>query len=416
MPLRNHFRHQQYATPRPAELGRLMRAYRVSDPAARQARLAAIGQKLDAAGVAGIYLAHGTFVGEDALGAIRDLARVWPTAGELLKRLHKRTVDRMLGEAGNYTEGFAREMQEGLNSSFSQLRIPVRLFHWSSENNHLARVEAALRLIELLNGEALETGKRWLLWGHSHGGNVLALLTNLLGAEESVRERLFAAARSYFRWPWVGWIDRAVWPRVRELLRDPQLALRHEKLDLVTFGTPIRYGWDTGGYAKLLHFVHHRPVPGCAEHQCYFPPSMDDLLQARYGDYVQQLALAGTNLAPTLFQCGALLAEIRLGKILQSDLGLRNLLQNLKYGIRMSDEGQTMLVDYDGNPNSTKSDSRRSDSRRSDSSDSDPGNANSSRTEASSAQLAGHAVYTRLEWLPFHLEKTLEALYGETVS
>ena len=30
----------------------------------------------------------------------------------------------------------------------------------------------------------------------------------------------------------------------------------------MTFGTPIRYGWDSGGYARLLHFIHHRPAPG----------------------------------------------------------------------------------------------------------------------------------------------------------
>ena len=104
-------------------------------------------------------------------------------------------------------------------------------------------------------------------------------------------------------------------------------------------------------------------------------------------------------------------SEIRLGKILQPDLGLRDLLQNLKYGIRMSDEGTTLLVDYDQNPNATKSDSAESNATESDSD-----KANSSRSATSSAQLAGHAVYTRLEWLPFHLEQTLEALYCETAS
>lgn len=382
MPFHNNFRHQEYSTPRPESLGRLLRAEMVVDPAVRRDQLAAFGQRLDRAGVAGIYLIHGTFVGNDALGLIRDLARVWPAAGELLHRWHKQSIDRVIGEVGNYTEKFASDMQEGLNASFERTRIPVQLFHWSSENHHLGRVEAALRLIEWLNAEPVESGKRWLLWGHSHGGNLLALLTNLLGADDAVRERLFAATRCYYRWPWVGWIDRAVWPRVRDLLRDPQLPLRQKTLDLVTFGTPIRYGWDTGGYAKLLHFVHHRPVPGRPANVGAFPPTVDQVLKAQYGDYIQQLALAGTNIWPSVMQCGALLAELRLSRILQPHQSFRSLLRNLNFGVRTADEGTTLLVDYQSDPESLR------------------------------AQLLGHAVYTRPEWLPFHLEQTLERLYA----
>ena len=40
-----------------------------------------VGAALDAAGVAAIYLVHGTFVGPDALGVLAELARVFPKAG-----------------------------------------------------------------------------------------------------------------------------------------------------------------------------------------------------------------------------------------------------------------------------------------------------------------------------------------------
>ena len=49
------------------------------------------------------------------------------------------------------------------------------------------------------------------------------------------------------------------WQRAQQVLAENHHPLRQLALDLVTFGTPIRYGWDTAGYQHLLHFVNHRP-------------------------------------------------------------------------------------------------------------------------------------------------------------
>lgn len=74
--------------------------------------------------------------------------------------------------------------------------------------------------------------------------------------------------------------------------------LRSVRLDVVTLGTPVRYGWDADGYGNLLHFIHHRPVDGLPDDRAPFLPSAEDILQAKQGDCVQQLGIAGTNFTP----------------------------------------------------------------------------------------------------------------------
>ena len=59
--------------------------------------------------------------------------------------------------------------------------IKVDRFDWSSGNDHLARAEAAVKLFNRLADLPIDLAtERLLLWGHSHAGNVFALLTNLL--------------------------------------------------------------------------------------------------------------------------------------------------------------------------------------------------------------------------------------------
>jgi len=84
--------------------------------------------------------------------------------------------------------------------------------------------------------------------------------------------------------------------------------LRSLRLDVVTLGTPVRYGWDADGYGNLLHFIHHRPDDGLPDDRAPFLPSAEDILQAKQGDCVQQLGIAGTNFTPP-----AWLADTRLG-------------------------------------------------------------------------------------------------------
>ena len=218
------------------------------------------------------------------------------------------------------------------------------------------------------------------MWGHSHAGNVFAIATNLLAADAAQRESFFAAGRCYYRQRWFGGLSKPVWDRVRQLLELPRDSRRLPQLDLVTFGTPIRYGWDTDGYAKLLHFVYHRPRPGVSEHRTTWPPSVEDLFQATDGDYVQQFGIAGTNLMPAGVGLRSWLADLRLARLLQPGLRRRDLLSRLKTGQRVPDEGETLLVEYPDGP--------------------------------AARQFAGHAIYTRLIWLPFHAMEVARRFYG----
>jgi hypothetical protein len=345
----------------------------------------AVGDAFRAAGVKAVYLAHGTFVGTDTLGIVTELARVFPSATEGMRRLIRRLINRLTGDVGNYTEGYARLFGAAINRPGAP-RIPVRLFQWSSENHHLGRADGAVRLLDELASLQLGDGQRVLLWGHSHAGNVFALVTNLLGGGREAIDEFFSAAEIYYRWPIVGCVDIPVWERVRALLEDGLLAAAHVPLDIATFGTPVRYGWDSAGYGQLLHFIHRRPAEGQPEYRAAFPPRFHDVLSATEGDYVQQLGIAGTNVMPSIFAWRAWLADSRLGRLLQPNPSEAGLLQRLQAGTIVPEEGATLLVDY-GRPH-----------------------------ESITKHHAGHAVYTQKKWLLFHAEEVARQFYHCTVS
>jgi hypothetical protein len=338
-----------------------------------------VGAALRAAGVSAVYLAHGAFVGPDALGLIGESARLFPSAGKAVRRAVKRLVNRLTQDTGNYTEEYARLFESAINCP-GAAKIPVRLFLWSSENNHVGRADGAVRLIDELAAAGVDREQRILLWGHSHAGNVFALATNLLAGNRETVDRFFEAAEVYYRWPILGFVDIPVWQRVRRRLSQSAAKFDGPQLDMVTFGTPIRYGWDTAGYRRLLHFINHRPVEGLPEYLAPFPPTLDNVINAAQGDYVQQLGIAGTNVTPSLFAWRAWLADRRLGRLLQGDAA--DPVDRFKAGAIVPEEGTTLLVDY-GPPDGTIA-----------------------------MHHAGHAVYTGVKWLLFHAEEVTRQLYS----
>ncbi|MHC4339843.1 MAG: hypothetical protein ACYSX0_06490 [Planctomycetota bacterium] len=375
MPADNRFRHQEYRLDAPRGELHLLKA--VTGPALDsedgRARMRAVGEAYRAARVSMVYLIHGTFVGSDALGLLGELSQMAPDLGERLRSWQKRGVDRLTGESANYTEEYARAFEESAG-------IPVRLFHWSSENDHLGRSDAAVRLIEELTQAEVPRGDRVLLWSHSHGGNVLALVSNLLGGDPRSRGRFFRAARPYYLRPLLRKAARPAWPRVRRLLNRDELT--HLTLDMVTFGTPVRYGWETRGYGKLMHFVNHRPFPGLPEHQARFPPDLKEVREGAGGDHVQQIGIAGTDFPKATLNWRFRRAERRLRELLQPGIRNRDLLARLRAGVRVPDEGTTLLVDYEDAGDSIRE------------------------------HVGGHALYTFSRWLPFHAEQVARRLYS----
>lgn len=347
----------------------------------------AVGDTYRAANVRQIILAHGTFVGTDALGVLADLARLFPAASQTLREVIKKFVDRTIGETGNYTADYAQLFERSLAAADASAMIRVRLFNWSSENSHIGRADAAVRLIEELATLELPTDSRVLLWGHSHAGNVFAIVTQLLSGNRQAVDAFFAAAKPYYRWPIFGTIDIPLWERVRQLLvehasGETAARKRFPPLDIVTFGTPIRYGWNAAGYAQLMHVIHHRPTDGVPAYRTTFPPTLENVLAAEQGDYVQQFGIAGTNLMPSLLAWRTWWADWRLNRLLEGTISPRDLFARLKSGRRVPDAGATLLVNYGPMP--------------------------SDITE----HHAGHAIYTRREWLLFHAEEVAKVFYG----
>ncbi|HUY31468.1 MAG TPA: hypothetical protein VMV69_01710 [Pirellulales bacterium] len=377
----NRFRHQIYTGAAPTAPWQCLQAParpKVGSPEFHR-RMSRVGEALRVADVGAIFLVHGTFAGIDALGVLAELARWYPAGRDSIGRIAKRMVDALAGDAGNYTTRYAESFEESIGGAGES--IPVRPFHWSSENHHLGRADAAVRLIDEIAALELPPRRRILIWGHSHAGNVFALMSNLLAGDAQSIECFFAAARLYYRVPFTGLVDIPVWERVRHLLAHDARRLAQRPIDMVTFGTPIRYGWDRRGHGGLLHFIHHRPLSGMPPHLAPFPPRLDDVFQAAGGDYLQQIGIAGTNTAPSVLAWRAFTADRNLNELLQPGLSPRDLVDRLQLGMRVPESGATLLVDYgpaDGNL---------------------------------AAHLAGHAVYTRHEWLLFHAEEVVQRLY-----
>jgi hypothetical protein len=377
MPPHNNFRHHTYSAELPSCPPEIVSVPPLpADPEEVRRRMACAGCSYRAAGVRVIYLVHGTFTGTDALDLACTIGHLASSIGVWARRNQKALVDALFGDLGNFTSGYAAQLEAALAGASGEV-IPVRLFHWSSQNHHVGRADAALRLLDELMSHDF-AGGRVLLCGHSHGGNVFALLTNLLGAEVELRRRFFDALRIYYgpRGPGADLLRR-----IESAFQEEKRPLADMPLDFVTLGTPVRYGWDSGGYARLLHFIYHRCRPECEPHVALFPFQLDDILNTVGGDYVQQIGIAGTNFTPHLLAWRTWRSELRLNALLQPELRSRDLASRLTVGMRIPSDGKSLLVDY-------------------------------AHGDASLARsIAGHAVYTRREFMLFHAEEIAKRLY-----
>ncbi|WP_146651698.1 hypothetical protein [Labilithrix luteola] len=203
-----------------------------------RAAMASLGERLHEERVVAVVFAHGTFVGTDPLSAFTAIERALPSRRPFVKALRRRTreyADRVFGDFGNFGVPYVRLFEKAIGA-----RIPCTSFVWSSENHHLGRLDGALALVRVLatHAELGEPGGRILVLGHSHAGQVFALVTQLLSrslAAEAILD--VARARS---------LD------VNALDVDLE-ALERTSLDFVTFGSPVRYAWAESAKIRSLH-------------------------------------------------------------------------------------------------------------------------------------------------------------------
>jgi hypothetical protein len=371
MPVDNRFRHQEYHRQPSPESWRIVPPGGPLAPTADAYtdRMLAAAHWLPAEGIGTVYLVHGTLAGTDVGGLHREVRRFAPRLAARMGSTWKQLIDMFAGDMGNYTKKYTDLFRQQIDAAVTP-PVAVRRFFWTSENHHLGRADAAVQLLVDLSRQA-DKDRRIMLWGHSHAGNVFAILTNLLGGDRDTRQLFCGATKSF-----VERNDDGVWRQARALLLEhPSALIDPARLDIVTFGTPVRYGWERRGYGRLLHVVNHRAMEGVLPCQVPFPPTATQLRRVEAGDYFQQMFIAGTNFMPNAHSLRHWKTERRLHLLLQKEVSSRRVWDSLGHGRRVSDDGLTLLIDY------------------------------AASGDAAATTLAGHAVYTRAAWLPFHLQQ-----------
>jgi hypothetical protein len=381
--------------------------------------MATLGKRFSQAGVRMIVLLHGSIIGTDVFGvqrldelgglkrgysrgvagldALLALMRessngISPLPGGLKPPLvnddaTKRLLDEQIGDAGNFTNVYMELMRQLLNRGLDRPIHCIREL-WSCEHHHLGRAMAAVSLLERLRdwSETHQLGERdrILVQAHGQAGLVLALVSNLLCVTSaSSRTRLLdvlsAFASQVNRTDIISTIQR-----VAPLLSHGSL-LNGAMLDVVSFGMPVRYGWDPSGLGKLLHIVNHRNLRTDGKtwlSKMELPQITMEMPIAWGGDYVQELAVAGSDAVPTTEPAKA--ANKALWELVESFDGFERWLECARRAVRIPSEGLGILVDYKDSTGSTNV----------------------------RDHYFGHAAYTRLNTMLFNTTEIVRTLYS----
>lgn len=383
MPIENNFQHDDLSRKNPGErlcVSELTSTAKVESPAWYDA-MAECGRRLSDTGIRAVVFFHGSIHGTDVFGAQRldeagGLKRGYSRGVSGLDALlslmregdngispfpggrkppflndeeTQAWLDGQAGDAGNFTNTYVALARRALNGRTSRPLLCVR-FLWSSEHHHLGRAIAAVGLLDslaaLCERHRIGRGERILIQAHGQAGLVLALVSNLLcpnsitGRSELLRILTSYAART--RQPELA--DAAV-RLERALERGP--LLNGVTLDVVTLGTPVRYGWDPSGVGKLLHIVNHRHLRTDGKiwlAKMELPQLTVEMPIAWGGDYVQQLAVAGSDALPATEEAKA--ANKAVWEIVEPYDGFERWLECARRAVRFPTEGRCLLVDY----------------------------------------------------------------------
>jgi len=420
MPQENNFLHAKYSRSNPGDRVNYLTLETGAQPfsLAWEDALGITGKTLYDSGVRAVVLLYGSYLGADIFGSKRlddvgglkrGYSRGIPGLESLLAMLRpgdyeqppkgpalsppfsnddatKSQIDKLVLDCGNFTAEYVRGLEKGLSSSGPPMTCVRHL--WSSLHHHLGRVEGALNLLhelKLLQQQLnLNESHRVLIIAHGHAGQLGALLSNLIAPVESlVRDDLFENLGQFY-----GQSDppRPGLAHLQEL--DQFLATNQHQtfpaLDIVTLGTAVRYGWDTGGIGKLLHLVNHRPLRSDGKQwlaKMDLPQITMEMPMVLGGDYVQQLAVGSTDAVPS----DSLEEEINqtLRENLEPYDGFERWLECARRVTRCPNDGQCLLIDYQ---------------------DAEEG--------PPTEHLFGHACYTRFPTLLFQTRQIAKTLYS----
>ena len=200
--------------------------------------------------------------------------------------------------------------------------------------------------------------------GHSHAGQVFALLSIFLEKNEKANKLLDTLAV-------VSDFDKDEFSENIE-------KISRIYLDTVTLGAPVRYPWGTYDKFRLLNIVNDRSNSS----------ALDGVLETRDGDYVQQWGTDGTDLKPAMNSSLNDELDSILDKGRPIDVGkkLNEVKRRQPRKVNGEEAGETVLVDYQdqgsfGMPNCMET-------------------------------LFGHGVYTRRNSMLFNTQLIVEKFYS----
>ncbi|MBX3320744.1 MAG: hypothetical protein KF890_12750 [Nitrospira sp.] len=420
MPVENNFQHDELSRKNPGDrlkVAELADVVPPESPAWIEA-MATCGSGLSRAGVAAVIFLHGSIHGTDVFGmqrldeagglkrgysrgvsgldallaAMREESNGIPLLPGGLKPplldndATRNLLDHQVGDAGNFTGENIQSFSQAINQRLTQPISCIR-FVWSSEHHHVGRASAAICLLAELHRLCKEReftkGSRILIQAHGQAGLVLALVSNLLcPTPVTGRTKLFEILTEY--------ADQTTQPELAAMINliEPLLAtgtlLNGTALDIVTYGTPVRYGWDPSGIGNLLHIVNHRNLRTDGKSwlaKMELPQITMELPIAWGGDYVQELAVAGSDAVPRTEAAKA--ANKRVWEMAEPYDGFERWLECARRAVRFPSEGRCLLVDYKDSTGSTNP----------------------------RDHYYGHAVYTRQHALLFNTTQIVRAFY-----
>jgi hypothetical protein len=420
MPSENNFQHDELSRKHPGDrlaAAELTAGAQPESPAWLDA-MAQQGATLAHAGVRAIVFLHGSIHGADVFGvrrldevgglkrgysrgvsgldALLSLMRegdngIQPLAAGRTPPLAdddatKRFLDEQAGDAGNFTNSYVALYQRAI-SQHTASPIVCRRILWSSEHHHLGRVIGAVRLLDslhtLCDSQKFGREDRILVQAHGQAGLVLALVSNLLCPSPITgRSKLLGVLAAYAEQN--GQTELAAMVRRIEPLLSAQALLNGATLDVVTMGTPVRYGWDLSGLGKILHIVNHRNLRTDGKTwlaKMELPQITMEMPIAWGGDYVQELAVAGSDAMPTTEEAKA--ANKALWELVEPYDGFERWLECARRAVRFPSEGRCLLADYKDCTGSTNV----------------------------RDHYYGHAAYTRLNAMLFNTAEIVKTLY-----
>lgn len=313
-------------------------------------------------------------------------------AAEKLRTHVKPLTDKVAADIGNYTREYCEQFQKLVGTDPSVERLTPT---WTGQNHHYARADLAARLFERLQQLHPREDARALLWGHSHAGNGFALLTNLLGSDRETRRQFLSACGQT---PETTDQPRH-WAATVEHLWDLQGPVAWAPaVDIIAFGTPVRYGWEPAGCGQLIHVLHHRNFEPKTPYRTkpLFPPHLpQDVIHAKWGDWVQALGIAGTDVPPpTMLKLDQALGAV-VERGLKSSGGLKLLPKKIRHtcarwatGTRCHTDGRNLLLQYEASGHQSRLGVPIEES------------------------MFGHGVATSEAWLRAHLGLIIQAFEG----